>query len=213
MRIYNEFLPHTVNYVTLVTGPAALAVSLDDVKTHLRLSGSSEDAYLTRLVEAAVEAVERYTKRDLITKTYKQLQDTFFRINQIRKSPNVSVTSVKYYGQDNIQQTLSSALYYALNYSQYLGIFPVTDGNWPSTYIRPQAVEINFTAGYGTSSSSVPASIKQAILMLVANMYENRGDCNECGPDTLISTNSAVKGLLSPFRLVDLVVNNHNVRF
>lgn len=213
MRIYKEFLPHTVSYVALVTGPAVLAVSLSDVKTHLKVSGSSEDTYLTQLIEAAVEVAEKYTKRDFITKTYRQLQDTFFNVNEVRKSPNVSVTSVKYYDVDNVQQTLSSALYYALNYSQYLGIFPVDNASWPSTYLRPHAVEINFTAGYGSAPSNVPAGIKQALMMMVAYLYENRGDCNACGPADLIKNNTAVRNLLEPFRLVDLVVNSHNVRF
>lgn len=213
MRIYPEFLPHTVNHITLVTGAAALAVSLDDVKTHLKISGSSEDTYLTQLIQAATEAAEKYTKRDFITKTYKQVQDVFFDTNAVRKSPNVAVLNIKYYDTDNVQQTLSPSLYWAANYSQQLVIFAVDTSYWPSTYSRPQAVEINFTAGYGAASTNVPAGIRQALLMIVALLYENRGDCNECGPSDLIKTSPAVRALLSEFRLVDLVVNSHNVRF
>jgi uncharacterized phiE125 gp8 family phage protein len=35
---------------------------------------------------------------------------------------------------------------------------------------------ITYTAGYGTDPSAIPASIKHAILLLTASLYERRGD-------------------------------------
>jgi Phage gp6-like head-tail connector protein len=53
-------------------------------------------------------------------------------------------------------------------------IFPGSPGSlWPNVLFLPNAVQIHFTAGYG-DASKVPAGLKVAIKMLVANWYENR---------------------------------------
>ena len=46
--------------------------------------------------------------------------------------------------------------------------------SWPSTYDRLNAIEITFLAGYGATAATVPETIKQAILLLLAHYYENR---------------------------------------
>jgi hypothetical protein len=48
------------------------------------------------------------------------------------------------------------------------------NGYWPSVLYIPNAVQIHFTAGYGTDPSDVPANIRSAIMMMVGDMYENR---------------------------------------
>lgn len=53
-------------------------------------------------------------------------------------------------------------------------IFPGAPGaQWPVVMFVPNAVQIHFTAGYG-SAADVPSALKVAIKMLVANWYENR---------------------------------------
>ena len=37
-------------------------------------------------------------------------------------------------------------------------------------------VTITYTAGFGTESSGVPMQIRQAILMMIADSYDNRED-------------------------------------
>jgi hypothetical protein len=46
-------------------------------------------------------------------------------------------------------------------------LFPNSGQNWPACLYVPNAVQINFTAGYGTSAASVPAKAKVAMRMLV----------------------------------------------
>ena len=54
-------------------------------------------------------------------------------------------------------------------------LFPGPPGGfWPSVLYVPGAVQIHFVAGYSADGSQVPAAIKTAIMMLVANWYENR---------------------------------------
>lgn len=59
--------------------------------------------------------------------------------------------------------------------SQPARIFPGPPGNfWPQVMYVPAAVQIHFTAGYGTDGTNVPAAIKMAIMQCVASWYENR---------------------------------------
>ncbi len=114
-------------------------------------------------------------------------------------APLVSVSSIKSYGVDDTAYTMSSNLYQVSTYSgPYSGCGKVSlrDGQtWPNTALRlADGGEIVFVAGYGAAASDVPAPIKQAILCIIAEMYENRGDCGADMP--AISTR-----LLLPFKL------------
>lgn len=58
-----------------------------------------------------------------------------------------------------------------------------------------QRLTVDFVAGYGDSGDAVPAPIRHAILLLVANLYENRGDAGGEMPAT-------AERLLWPYRIV-----------
>ncbi len=78
-------------------------------------------------------------------------------------------------------------------------LLPAPGLSWPPTATRPDAVRLRYRAGYppaaGTSAThAVPPPILQALLILVALLYENRlGDVN-------LAENRAVAALLAPFR-------------
>ncbi len=186
----------------LITGTSTLVVSLNEVKTNLRidLSNTSEDTLITNLILAATNYFELKTGRDLINKTYATYLDNFpgnssgyaplmYGNNyncaiKLKKSRVQSITSIKYL-VDDIEVTYASSNYYftkeADNFPQ---IFLKQDSSWPSDLDnKAQAVTITFVAGFGTSGSNVPYSIQQAILQLVTYLYENRGDCS-CSCET-----------------------------
>lgn len=88
-----------------------------------------------------------------------------------------------------------------------LGYWPSgyeTDGYWPpgigQQLRRWDAVRVRYTVGWATETD-VPAPIRQATLLLVAQLYENRV------PEvdrTMSKVSFAVDALLSPYRLVRL---------
>lgn len=49
--------------------------------------------------------------------------------------------------------------------------------------------EFNYTAGYGSDPADVPATLRQAIKMMVANMLEHRGD--ECSVESAYKNSGA----------------------
>lgn len=156
--------------------PATNAVSAAEAKSQCRVDHSDDDTYIGRLIVAAQQMVEAYICRKLIQGTYIMELDDFPAGGiYLPYSPVVSVDSIKYYDADNTQQTWSSANYYYNIYEEPCFI-EYLDGDYPDVYEdRRTPVEVTFKTGY-TSPNAVPEALKQAILMLVADMYEQRLD-------------------------------------
>lgn len=156
----------------LVTAPAEEPITLDEAKDHLRVSGTDEDALILALIVAAREQVENHTSRPLVAQTWKRVVDRFSC--QIDLKPGAtSITSIQYQDEDNTQQTLSASIYEL----QSNGLIPAVglkyDQEWPDVLSHKNSVEITFVAGYA-DADSVPTAIKQACLLMIGHLYENR---------------------------------------
>lgn len=171
-----------------------LPIDLNLVKSHLKipLSSSAEDFYLNTAIRAVTEFVERTTNLNLLTTTYELLMDDFCESIEIKRRPNAQVTTIEYI-EDGSFVTINASNYY-VTFSEFFSTIEKVDGfDWPEPDDRKQAVKITFTTGYGTCFDSVPIDLKQAMLQHIADMYMNRGDCNECDCE---------KGMSAPIKRV-----------
>ena len=64
-------------------------------------------------------------------------------------------------------------------------------------------LQVDFKAGYGEKPEDVPSEFKQAILMLVGDLYENRFSGESITPQMPLLSN-AVRYLIEPYRLIRL---------
>lgn len=180
--------------------PAALFADLTLIKRHLRIDNLASDAVLTHYASVAEQHLDGrngYLARALVTQTWRLTLDSWPVCRQIELPfpPLVSVTSITYYDVANAQQTLA-ADQYAVVANEFVGRVEATPlAVWPVTYDRRDAVQVNFTAGYG-AASAVPAPIMQGALLIIANMFANRGD------DFGAAFTPAIKNLLIPYRVV-----------
>ena len=85
------------------------------------------------------------------------------------RSPVTAVDFVKYYDSSNTQITMSSSDYYFLSPS-FLPAYIAPKTNWPDTFIRPDAITIQYQVGYTT----LPPIINQGLRSLVATLYKYR---------------------------------------
>jgi hypothetical protein len=53
-------------------------------------------------------------------------------------------------------------------------IFPMAGQTWPPVLYVPNAAQIHFVAGYGANGNAVPATLRQAMRLLIADGYYNR---------------------------------------
>lgn len=190
----------------------------DVVYEHLRLETtgsppSPEDSTLVEALKSAVMAhldgVQGVLGRALITQSYKMtfrrfpaFHDPEFEEYAIRLPirPVQSVTSVEYYDDSGALQTLASDQYRLVrNTAGESVIVPTESAIWPATQDRPDAITVSLVAGYGDAPSDVPAGIRAAGLLLVADLYEHR---EAQSLDYDIMPNPTVCRLLEPYRVV-----------
>lgn len=172
--------------LTLVTPAATYPVTLAEAKAQCRVDHSDEDGTLNALIAAATDYVEQYCGKALVSQTWLLSLDAFTDAIEIPLGPVQSVSSVKYYDADNIEQTVSSADYVVDLATNPQWIVRNSDTAWPATATGVNVVNITFVAGYAT----MPPAIKLALLLLVSAWYDNREGAMP----------TAVSALLSPFR-------------
>lgn len=160
----------------IVTPPTEEPLSLADAKLHLRVIGTDDDDYIAQLIVAARNYVQRAQGRQLVTATLRSYFDGFnSRFIPLWPAKLQSITSISYYDTANALQTVSSALYEHVHANRRgePGVQPVDTASWPSTYYRPDAVQIVHTCGYG-GAADVPPTTVQAIRMAMAYWYGQR---------------------------------------
>ncbi len=185
-----------------ITAPAAVPVETDAVKQHLRVEHSADDVLIALLRDAAIAHLDGWAGvigRCLISQGWSQSFPGFPCGALLRLPfPDVSaVAGVAYVDTAGAAQTLSASLYRFGN--DALGGFVMLDdaASWPATADRPAAVTVSFTAGYGATAEAVPASIRAAILMIVADLYRSR----ETTVNERLRDNPVLDMLLTPHRV------------
>lgn len=160
--------------ITKEDDPTTL-IPLADLKTHCRVEHTADDVYITGLMGAAISFIENESQRDFFPSTWEE-QFPYFpgcytpHLHLIQ-SPLSTISHVKYYDTDNTLQTMDSESYSVMKPTNVRGfIFPSESNYWPSTYCRPDAVQVRYTTGWAT----VPAPFVHAVKLLVGAWYEHR---------------------------------------
>lgn len=167
--------------VTLVTAPTSEPITRAEAKAHLRVDSTAEDTLIDNLIKAfrfSVDGKDGWLNRALITQTWKLYLDRFPLSSRtpviVPLPPLQSVTHIKYYDADGTQQTWGASNYVVDSAAEPGLIFPAYNVVWPTTRDMPNAVEIQFVAGYGASSTYIPEAIRQAGLLQIGHWYANR---------------------------------------
>lgn len=161
----------------VTTAPVNEPWTLSDVKNYLKVDTSADDTLITTLISAARQAAESYLNMALITQTITEKLD---RLNSptlyLSVSPVISVSNFQYADSQNTTQTFASTNYVVDTYSKPARLSLAYGKTWPTLYGNINDVTITYTAGFGTEASGVPTQIRQAMLMMIADSYDNRED-------------------------------------
>lgn len=165
----------------LNTGPTVEPISVAEVKEHCRISYDFEDDdnYIDSLITVVRQSTEEFLHRALITQTWQVYMDAWTKTNYIRLpfGSLQSVTHVKYTDTDSTTTTWDTDEYNTDTYSDIGRVVLEYGYTFPTTTLHPQnPIEIQFVCGYGDNSDDVPTPILHAILIKVAEHYENRED-------------------------------------
>ena len=165
-----------------VVKTAGLPVPFEDARRQLRLDDSQvEDQYYKFVLLALCDDVERTYNHAMLTQTVTETHSSFPYMSsdplRLAIFPGIAVTSVSYIDSAGATQTLSNTLYSVATNSAGMFIVMKVDQAWPTDLaIRPDAVTVVYTAGYGTNPSFVPAAMRLAILNKLGKMDANRED-------------------------------------
>lgn len=197
--------------LSLQTAPTSEPVAREAAKLHCRANeDNTEDLLFDRLVTSAREYCETFTGRALMPQTWDLKMDSFVDrewvdgngVIWLPKPPVTAVSSITYLDGNGDSQTLSTSIYTtdlpsgpkarrARISEAYSQVFPQTRDTF-------NAVTIRFVAGYA-NADAVPASIKQAILLLVGHWYQNRESVVVGVGIGAVTVPSAVESLLWPY--------------
>jgi uncharacterized phiE125 gp8 family phage protein len=160
-------------------------VSLNILKKHLRVSGTSEDDLIqSYYYPAAVSWVADYTGRDL-----EQVQ----RVYTATVGDGVKAVLPAYPVQtvDTVEQS-SVGVSFTSEIVAGTGEAIVT----PTGHDASEPITITFTVGY--ADANLPTPMKQALLFLVGHFFHNR---SEVDTNKMSDVPEGAKRLCDPFRL------------
>lgn len=202
--------------VRLITAPASEPVTLDEAKAHLRLESAADDAYVEQIITAARQHVEELCWRGLVTQTWELVLEAFagqdalelprwtrrhFHMAEPLVLPRgnlaelpedaPAISSVKYIDPNGVERTLESTEYTADSVSVPGRILPAYGKRWPDTRDQWDAVRVQYVVGW--AAEQVPAPLRQAVLLVLAEMYERR--------TAEVGVMPAVVALCEPYRL------------
>ena len=196
--------------------PAELPIPLEVFKEFLKIDAgdTSQDELLTLFLGAATAYAEKLTKRCFIERTIDTFRDFFpsayqnegyypfgdvpFGVSgissscenigyEIRRSPLVSITEIKYTDFENAVQTVPNTVYYNTSEEDYSEVVTLPGQEWPGDALRKmQNISITFVCGLSPDAATFQIehpNLFNAIMMHAVAMYENRGDCasDSCG--------------------------------
>lgn len=193
-----------------LTAPSVSPVKLERARRHCRIDHHDDDDLLGGYLAAATSMMEAWLNRALITRTLRfTLADDLRQPPadmlmlprfaggwpfgvwplsglppiSLPRSPVVSVQSVTVRGPDGSDSVLAPS-----DYTLDTGLEPARLRLKPGTLSGPLThVQVDYTAGYGTSPDAVPAPIVVGLLWLTAFLYENRGDVAADMPEAIVN--------------------------
>jgi uncharacterized phiE125 gp8 family phage protein len=147
----------------------SLAVSLDEAKDFLRVVHNDDDQYIIMLIKAMTWRIEDKAEIALSTQNLTAEWAVAQSYVTLPRPPFVSISGITAYNEHNTPITITSSGYYVeglttatIRFKEQLG----------------KRVRVSYTAGYG-NANSIPEDLKQYILQLVFQEYNQRGSVTE----------------------------------
>ena len=161
--------------IKLSIAPVTEPITIEEARAHLRVDHTDDDIYINALITAARTSAESYTQSSFFTQTWIKSMAFFTDIIDLPRGIVQSIETIKYFDQDNTQQTVDDANYFLTSPSVTSQVQVIASG-WPSSiYARNDSVQITYVTGH-TTVAAIPGDIKQALLMSIGHLYENRQD-------------------------------------
>jgi uncharacterized phiE125 gp8 family phage protein len=187
----------------LLSPPAIEPVSLAEAKAYLRVEHDDDDDVIAALVAGARIHVEAQTRRALIAQSWRLIRDAWPDSGRIAITPSPlrELLAARVYRLDGTTQAIDVAAF-AADMASAPAVLAFAAGALPAPGRAVGGIELDIEAGYGDAASDVPEPLRQAIRVLVAHWYENRGLIGLGGPVAVLPYGAAA--LIQPYRVLSL---------
>jgi uncharacterized phiE125 gp8 family phage protein len=150
-----------------VVESTSMPVTLEEVKDHLKVSGTDEDSIITAYIKAATRVCEEYTGLSFTVQT-RSIGLHCFPWNKgipIPYGPVTGISSFTYVDADDADQVLEIETGYTVDES---GIYTLNAvDSWPE---GGGSLLIEYEAGF----TETPDNLKVAVMQVTADLYEGR---------------------------------------
>jgi uncharacterized phiE125 gp8 family phage protein len=139
-------------------------ITLTEVKTHLKVDFTDDDTYITMLITAARQVIEKYTGLALVPTTVTAILQNQVAPMELPVTPYVSGLAIT--DNNNEAATIASDNYTLTGTSL--------------VQLTSNLITVTYSAGY--TISTLPTALKLAVLHEITWLYENRGDAEKISP-------------------------------
>jgi uncharacterized phiE125 gp8 family phage protein len=172
---------------SVLTAPA---VSVFDLKSHLRVSGSDEDYKIFTIGMAATQEAEQFTQRMIVQRACTlEFADTPSEMCAI-ELPGGAVSGVVV----TIDGVTFDGASYQVKGDSPARLIPLV--TWPVAENEGLAVSIAYQAGY--LQTAMPAALAHAIMVIAADLYDTR---ERAVAGATSAAPYAARSLMEPFRI------------
>ncbi|MGB0443323.1 MAG: head-tail connector protein [Flavobacteriaceae bacterium] len=164
--------------------PTIEPITLTEAKNHLKMDEITvDDDLITALIKAAREDVEASLNRKLVDTRIVEYYSgwgkdvKYGECLRLSLSPILEVMQIDYTDKDGNNQSLATDQYQNSLVVEPHYIYSGVGKTFPTLQAgAANPVRVTYRAGYGTAASDVPSVIKQAILLQIGYLYDNRDD-------------------------------------
>ncbi|MEP3633688.1 MAG: phage head-tail connector protein [Shimia thalassica] len=167
---------------SVTTPPESEIMTAQDAVLRQHLNLGADEADWDELIDAYIASAraraESYTRKKFLTQTIQAIFTV--RGNSalaLPVGPVQSVISVEYLDDEGNWVTVEAGEYRVHLYGTPAYLVPETGADWPyAPILQADNLRINYVAGFGDESDAVDRDILQAIRVMVAFDFVNRGD-------------------------------------
>lgn len=171
-------------------------ISVPEAKEWLRIDGAEQDELVAGLVPVARETIEQAARRILTPQTWRLVLDAWPAQGDfglaLPLAPLSAVLTVRVF-QTSDQSVVLAPDFYTLQGPPDARRLVFSDRP-PAPGRAAAGIEIDCAAGYA-APSSVPSPLRQAMLQIIAHLFENRGDAGAAAP-----MSPTIERLIAPYR-------------
>ncbi len=157
-----------------ITDATVEPITLAQAKAQCKVDGDEEDELLSALITTVRQACEHECGRTMLLTTWENVADRFRPAIKLQWPTVLGITSVNYIDPEGVERTVHPGDYMLDAASEPGCLAPAYGRSWPATRTHINAVRVRYTAGYGTIAASVPAPLKQWMLLHLAHYHANR---------------------------------------